>query len=161
MKELHLYDFGIFIELQPDEEEKAILENNIQMSIKTDSLRIEDAITIRGVRNIKLANQMLMQRRKQYAVEKQQEAQKNSQMNAQIQQQSLAAKSQADMQAKQIENEMEMKKMQTEYLLKEQFAKEEHARRMKEIEMEGKMKAEHIKIAQEDIESDMTRIRKR
>ena len=102
-----------------------------------------------------------MQRRKQYAVEKQQEAQKNSQMNAQIQQQSLAAKSQADMQAKQIENEMEMKKMQTEYLLKEQFAKEEHARRMKEIEMEGKMKAEHIKIAQEDIESDMTRIRKR
>ena len=104
---------------------------------------------------------MLMQRRKQYAVEKEQMAQRNSQMNAQIQQQSLAAKSQAEMQAKQIENEMEMKKIQTEYLLKEEFAKQEHIRKMKEIEMEGKVKAEHIKIAQEDIESDMTRIRKR
>tara|TARA_R110002012_G_scaffold316089_2_gene530654 strand:+ start:1597 stop:3879 length:2283 start_codon:yes stop_codon:yes gene_type:complete len=160
-KDVTMADFGIMIEALPDEEEKAILENNIQMSIKTDSLRIEDAITIRGIRNIKLANQMLMQRRKQYAVEKEQMAQKNSQMNAQIQQQSIAAKSQAEMQAKQVENEMEMKKIQTEYLLKEEFAKQEHARRMKEIEMQGKMKAEHIKIAQEDIESDMTRIRKR
>ena len=30
MKDLYLYDFGIFIELQPDEEERAVLENNIQ-----------------------------------------------------------------------------------------------------------------------------------
>ena len=160
-KDVTMADFGIMIEALPDEEEKAMLEQNIQMSLKTDTLRIEDAIMIRGIRNIKLANQMLMQRRKKYAKEKQLEAQQNSEMNARIQQQSLAAKAQSDMQASQVENNMEMERMQTEYLLKEQFAKEEHRRKMEQIEMEGKMKAEHIKIAQEDIEADMTKIRKR
>ena len=56
MSELHLYDFGIFIELLPDEEEKAMLENNIQMALQQQSIELEDAIDVRDIKNIKLAN---------------------------------------------------------------------------------------------------------
>jgi len=64
MSELHLYDFGIFLELMPDEEEKQMLENNIQMALQQKSIELEDAIDLRDVRNVKLANQLLKIRRK-------------------------------------------------------------------------------------------------
>jgi len=67
LKELHLYDFGIFIELQPDEEEKAMLENNIQMALQQKNIELEDAIDLREIKNIKLANQLLKIRRKKKA----------------------------------------------------------------------------------------------
>ena len=59
IKELYLYDFGIFIELQPDEEEKAMLENNIQVALAQQTINLEDAIDVREVKNLKLANQLL------------------------------------------------------------------------------------------------------
>ena len=64
MSNLHLYDFGIFIQLLPDEEEKAMLENNIQMAIQQKSIELEDAIDLREIKSIKLANQLLKIRRK-------------------------------------------------------------------------------------------------
>ncbi len=64
MANLHLHDFGIFLELAPDEEEKAKLENNIQVALQSGQIFLEDAIDIREVRNIKLANQLLKIRRK-------------------------------------------------------------------------------------------------
>ena len=64
MSDLYLYDFGIFLELQPDEEEKAVLENNIQMALQQQSIDLEDAIDVREIRNVKLANQVLKIRRK-------------------------------------------------------------------------------------------------
>ena len=64
MKDLHLYDFGIFIELEPDEEEKALLESNIQTALANNSIELEDAIDLRMIKNIKLANQLLKIRRK-------------------------------------------------------------------------------------------------
>ena len=65
MKELHLYDFGIFLELEPDEEEKQVLEQNIQIALKAGQINLEDAIDIRQVNNLKLANQLLKLKRKQ------------------------------------------------------------------------------------------------
>ena len=53
MSELHLYDLGIFIELQPDEEEKRMLENNIQMTLQQQIIEIADDIDIREIKNIK------------------------------------------------------------------------------------------------------------
>ena len=64
IKDLYLYDFGIFIELSPDEEERAQLEANIQMALSKQDINLEDAIDIREVRNIKLANQLLKFKRK-------------------------------------------------------------------------------------------------
>ena len=62
---VHLYDFGIFLDLVPDEEEKAQLEQNIQVALQGGQIFLEDAIDIRQVNNLKLANQLLKQRRKQ------------------------------------------------------------------------------------------------
>ena len=64
MKDLHLYDFGIFIELEPDEEDKTLLENNIQTALANNGIELEDAIDLRAIKNIKLANQLLKIRRK-------------------------------------------------------------------------------------------------
>ena len=101
MQNLHLYDFGIFIELMPDEEEKQMLENNIQVAIAQQSIDLEDAIDIREIKNIKLANQLLKLRR----VKKQQRDQA-------IQQQNIQAQSQANMQAQQASAQLEVQKAQ-------------------------------------------------
>ena len=79
---LNIHDFGIFIDLEPDEEEKAQLEQNIQIALKTQSIYLEDAIDIREVKNLKLANQMLKKRRKDKAARDQQAQQANIQAQA-------------------------------------------------------------------------------
>ena len=62
---MQLHHFGIFLDLTPDEEEKQLLENNIQVSLQKDQINLEDDIDIREIRNLKLANQLLKLRRKQ------------------------------------------------------------------------------------------------
>ena len=93
MSELYLYDFGIFIELMPDEEEKQMLENNIQVAIAQQLIDLEDAIDLREIKNIKLANQLLKIRRKKKKEEDQRVQQENikAQSNANIEAQNAAA----------------------------------------------------------------------
>jgi len=81
-KELHLYDFGIFLELEPDEEEKQVLEQNIQIALKGGQINLEDAIDIRNVHNLRLANQLLKLKRKQKAKQDQQQQQQMIQAQA-------------------------------------------------------------------------------
>ena len=95
---LPLRDFGIFIELAPDEEEKAMLENNIQTALNKQSIELEDAIDIREVKNLKLANQLLKIRRTKKGEKDQQTQQQNMQMQAQQNAQSAQAAAQADVQ---------------------------------------------------------------
>jgi len=71
MSNLHLYDFGIFLELEPDEEEKAMLENNIATALSQGNIELEDAIDLRMIKNVKLANQVLKIRRKKKGEEDQ------------------------------------------------------------------------------------------
>jgi len=99
MSELYLYDFGIFIELQPDEEEKAALENNIQMALQQKSIELEDAIDLREIRNIKLANSLLKIRRK-----------KKEQKDRQLQTENIKAQSDSNAKAAQAASQMEMQK---------------------------------------------------
>jgi len=101
MSELHLYDFGIFIELAPDEEEKAMLENNIQVAIGQQSIDLEDAIDLRNIRNLKLANQLLKIRRKKKVERDQKMQQENMQAQAQANAQQQQAAAQAEVQKQQ------------------------------------------------------------
>jgi hypothetical protein len=156
MKNLHLYDFGIFIELLPDEEEKAILENNIQAALSQQSIDLDDAIDLRNVRNIKLANQLLKVKRKAKIARDQQIQQQNIQAQAQAnsQQQQAAAqlevqKDQAKIQT-QVFLEQEKNKLQSQYLEKEASVKKElmafefelnSKLKMQEKEVAGKMEA--------------------
>ena len=101
MAELHLYDFGIFLELEPDEEEKAMLENNIQTALAQQLIDLDDAIDIRNVRNVKLANQVLKIKRK-----------KKAERDQKMQQENMQAQAQANSQAQQVAAQTEMQKNQ-------------------------------------------------
>tara|TARA_R110002072_G_scaffold154838_1_gene304904 strand:+ start:1053 stop:3458 length:2406 start_codon:yes stop_codon:yes gene_type:complete len=98
---LQIHDFGIFIKLEPDEEEKAQLEQNIQIALKSGQIDLADAIDIREVKNLKLANQMLKFRRKKKAKADQAAAQANIQAQAQANQQTAEKAILAEMQKQQ------------------------------------------------------------
>ena len=113
IKDLYLYDFGIFIEIAPDEEEKAQLEANIQMALSKQDINLEDAIDIREVRNIKLANQLLKFKRKKKQEADQQQQMQMQQMQAQTQMQSQQMAAQAAQQKIQLESQAKMQLEQT------------------------------------------------
>jgi hypothetical protein len=132
ISQLHLYDFGIFIELAPDEEEKMLLENNIQMAISQGLIDLDDAIDIREIKSIKLANQVLKIRRKRKLERDQQMQQENirAQAEANAQQQQSAARtemqkqqalSQSQIQLEQAKAQMESQKMIQETNLKKEL----------------------------------------
>jgi len=101
LADLHLYDFGIFLELTPDEEEKAMLENNIQVALSQQNIELEDAIDLREIKNIKLANQLLKIRRK-----------KKIERDQRMQQENMQSQAQANIQQQQASAELEMQKQQ-------------------------------------------------
>ena len=102
MSELHLYDFGIFLELAPDEEEKQLLENNIQVALQKENINLEDAIDIREIKSVRLANQLLKVRRKNKEQKDRQIQQQNIQMQTQSNAQAAQAAAQAEVQKEQI-----------------------------------------------------------
>ena len=125
LKNLHLYDFGIFIELMPDEEEKQILENNIQVALSQQTLDLDDAIDLRNVRNIKLANQLLKVKRKKKIQRDQELKEKNIQAQSQANQQQQQAAAQAEIQKNQSKAQIDSQLEQTKNQLKIQYLQEE------------------------------------
>ena len=168
VSELYLYDFGIFIELAPDEEQKAILEANIQQALSQNSIDLEDAIDIREIKNISLANQLLKLRRKKKferdQIAQQMNIQAQAQANSQAQQvaaqleiQKSQANAQIEAQLEQLKAEFESQKMQQEV---------EHKRELMEIEFQMNMKLKNIEVEtqkekekqKEDRKDERTRI---
>tara|TARA_R110000868_G_scaffold68229_1_gene201789 strand:- start:2390 stop:4825 length:2436 start_codon:yes stop_codon:yes gene_type:complete len=136
IKDLYIYDFGIFIEVAPDEEEKAQLEANIQMALSRGNIDIEDAIDIREIKNIKLANQLLkLKRTKKNDREEKMEMQKQAmmaqqnlksqEMAGQVAMQKIQLESQAKMQIKQADVAFDIERMKQEAQLKMQLMAEE------------------------------------
>ena len=136
IKDLYIYDFGIFIEMSPDEEEKAQLESNIQMALSKNDINLEDAIDIREIKNLKLANQLLkLKRQKKQEKDdamamQQQQVQLQSQMQsqqmaAQAALQKINAETEGKMKVKQAEIAFEIEKMQAEAELKRGLMAEE------------------------------------
>ena len=136
LKNLHLYDFGIYLELEPDDEEKAMLEQNIQVALQSGQIYLEDAIDIREVKNITLANQILKYRRiqKQKQDQKAQEQQIQAQAQANMQQSEQAALNevqkqealaQTEIQIEQAKSQFEIQRMEQEALIKKQLMAEE------------------------------------
>jgi len=168
MSDLHLYDFGIFIELMPDEEEKAILENNIQQALSQNSIDLEDAIDLRDIKNIKLANQLLKIRRKKKGQRDQQVQQQNiqAQSQANVQQQQASAQleiqkqqalKQAEAQLAQMQAQLDAQKMQADAALKAQLMEQEFQYNMKlrSIDAENLKSRENNK---EDRKDERTKI---
>ena len=114
IKNLYLYDFGIFIEMSPDEEEKAMLEQNIQMALSQQNISLEDAIDIREIHNLKMANQLLKLKRKQKEEREQQMQMQQQEMQAQQQMQAQEAAAQQQMQIAQAQSAAKMETMTAE-----------------------------------------------
>ena len=149
---LNLHDFGIFLELEPDENEKQILENNIQVALSKDSIHLEDAIDVREVKNLKLANQLLKFRRAAKQASDQAQAQAASRAQAEAQGQAQIQIEEAKAQSEQIkteskiqlstaENEMDIRKMEIETRAKKELMQYEFNLnvQLKELELKSQM----------------------
>jgi hypothetical protein len=163
IKDLYIYDFGIFIEVTPDLEEKAQLEANVQMALSKGDINLEDAIDIREVRNIKLANQILkLKRKKKQELDQknqmmisQQQADINSQsqqMAAQTAMMKIQAETQSKIQIKQAEVAFEIEKLKNEAMLKTQLMDKEFQLNMqlRGVDTELQMTKEDKKEAAKD-----------
>ena len=133
---LQLHDFGIYLELEPEEEEKALLEQNIQVALQTGAIALSDAIDIRQIKNIKLANQFLKLRQKQKIKREQEQQQANIQAQAQANAEAAEKAAMAEVQKQQAltqekvsieqaKSQFEIQRMQTEAQIKRELMAEE------------------------------------
>ena len=168
IRELYLHDFGIFIDVSPDEEQRQMLEANIQISLQQQTIDLEDAIDIRMINNIKLANEMLKVKRKKRMEQKQKETEMNFQMQMQtnLQSQQAAAESKAQMiqleaqskiQLREAEMNFAVQQMQAEAQIKTQLMDKEFQYNMalKGVDTENLMKREDKKEEAKDKRVDL------
>ena len=148
LSKINIHDFGIFLQLEPDEEEKEQLEQNIQIALKTNSITLEDAIDIRNVKNLALANQMLKYRRKKKAQADQQAAQANIQAQAQANAQTAERAALAEMQKQQAlaETQVQIEQAKSQFNIN----KIERESQMRKEEMELKFRYD-MQLAQLDV----------
>jgi hypothetical protein len=165
---LNLHDFGIFLELEPDEEEKAQLEQNIQVAIQQGGIDLEDAIDLRQIKNLKLANQMLKIKRKQKQKQDMLIQQSNIQAQADAQASTAEKTAMAEVQKQeaisgskvqfeQAKSQMEIQRMQTEAQLdmRKMQQKFEYDMKLKQLEVQATQQKE---AAIEDRKDKRTKI---
>ena len=154
---LNLHDFGIFLQLEPDEEEKQYLEQNIQIALKGGAIDLEDAIDLRQIKNIKLANQMLKERRKRKLKRDQQIQQQNmqaqAQSNAQLAEQTALAETQKQqviteqkIQLAKAESDFELQQMQQKAQIDQQLLNLRYTydMQLKQMEVQSKVQREQM-----------------
>ena len=164
LSKLHHHDFGIFLELDPDADEKQLVEQNIQIALSKDQIFLEDAIDIRQIKNIKLANQLLKYRRNKKQAKDQERAEKNiaaqSEANGKAAQAAEMAKAQAEqiktqakVQLAQAQTEFDVKRLEVEASQKKELMQFEFDLnvKLKEMELEAKKEIEGKKISSKDL----------
>ena len=163
ISDLYIYDFGVFIELSPDEEQKAMLEQNIQMALSKGDINLEDAIDIREIKNLKLANQLLKVKRK---AKQEQDEQREMQKQAMVSQQQLKSQEMAGQMAiqkieletqgklkyKQGEIQLEIERNKVEAQLKSQLMEQEFNYNLRLRQMDGMALSER-ETSREDAKS--------
>jgi len=139
MSSLYLYDFGIFIELQPDEEERAVLENNIQAAVSAGLIDLSDAIDLREVKNLKLANQLLKIRRAEKQLRDQQMQQENMQAQAEANAQATQVAAQSEVQKQQALIQQKISLEQAKAQIDQQKLMQEAALKKELMQLEFEM----------------------
>ena len=157
VKNLYLHDFGIFIEMSPDEEQKAMLEQNIQMALSKQDISLEHAIDIREVRNIKVANQLLKVKRKQRQLQVQQQEMQKQQMTAQMQMQSQQMAAATAMKKIQMETQSKMQLAQAQAAFDIETKQQEAAlkQQLMSLEFQFNMQLHGMQQAQMDEREEM------
>ncbi len=161
--DLNLYDFGIFLELEPDEEEQAQLEQNIQAALAQGGIDLEDAIDLRQIKNLKLANQMLKIKRKRKMAQDQANQQANIQAQAAAQAETAEKTAMAEVQKQeaisgskvqyeQARTQMEIQKMEVASQLKQLEMQQQfnYDLQLKQAESQASMQKDQIKEDRKD-----------
>ena len=148
IKELHLYDFGIFIDLQPDEEEKLMLENNIQMALQQQVIELADAIDVRDIKNIKLANQLIKLRRKKKLDRDQAMQEKNMEMQSQMNQQAAQAAAQSEVQKNQAltASQGELEQLKGQLASQKMMQEVQHKKELMQLEFQMNMQLKGMEV---------------
>ncbi len=136
IQKLSIHHFGIYLELEPEEEDKAALEQNIQIALQAGNIGLEDAIDLRQIKNSKLANQSLKLRQKKKQERDRAQQLENIQVQAQANAESAEkaalaevqkqqALAETEIQIEQAKAQFEINKMEQEALIKKQLMAEE------------------------------------
>lgn len=136
-RDLPMFNFGVLVDKDMDDTDKAYLEQNIQTALSAQDIDLEDAIMIRKVKDIKLAERMLIIRRKKRMRENQEIAMQNSQMQSQMQVQAAQAASEARKEEVQFESLLDIEKKKVEHQIKMQQMNFEWAARMEIAELQA------------------------
>ena len=168
LKSVNLHDFGIFLQLEPDEEERQLLEQNIQVALQSGQIYLENAIEIREIKNLKLANRMLKKFREkkdaQEQIAQQQNIQAQSQAQAQAREQEALAETQKQqvlteqkIQLEQAKSQMEIQRMEMEAQIKRQLMEQEFQYNMDLAKAQGEAKRSS-EAYKEDCKDERTKI---
>jgi hypothetical protein len=168
MTNLHLYDFGIFLELEPDEEDKQMLENNIQAALAQQSIELEDAIDLRMIKNVKLANQLLKLRRKKKGEEDHQRSLEETKAQGEAQEKAAMAQAKAEIDKSKavLDTQMKLESLKTdgksqilaqEAQIKKQLMQMEHQFNM-QLKQAELQQAQGAETQREDRKDQRTRI---
>ena len=151
LSSVNIHDFGIFLQLEPDEEEKALLEQNIQVALQSGQIFLEDAIDIREVNNLQLANAVLKQRRKRKQKQDQQQQQQMIQAQAQANAQAAEQAALAETQKQQVisEQNINYEKAKSEFSIQKMREEAEIKKQLMEIEFNYDMQLAKIKVETE------------
>ena len=124
--DLPMYNFGVKVQTEMDDTEKAYLEQNIQVALAQKEIDLEDAMAVRQLKDVDQAERLLIIRRKKRMRMQQQMAQQNSQMQAQMNQQTAQASSQGKMQEIQMQSQAKIAEIQADAQAKAQLLQLEY-----------------------------------
>ena len=168
IKNLNLHDFGIYLELEPDEEQKAMLEQNLQVALQSGGVDLDDVIDIREIKNLKLANQMLKLRKARKLKAAQEAQMANIQAQAQANQetaekaalyevQKQQALTQETVNVEQAKTQFDIQKIQTETALKKEIMAIQFQYDMQLAQLKSQTEQQNLQVA-EDRKDERTRI---
>ena len=162
IRDLYLYDFGIFIEVAPDEEEKQMLEANINVALQQKTIDLEDAIDIRGMNNIKLANEMLKVKRRRRMEQMQKQAQQQQQMKLQsdLQTQQSAAQQKAQLIQLEAQSKTQVKEAEAQFEIQKMNAEVEAKRYLMDLEFQYNMQLKGIEAESLMVREDKREVAK-
>jgi hypothetical protein len=146
-KDLPMYNFGVRVVPEMSDMDKAYLEANIQQSLAQGEIDLEDAMAIRRLKDVDQAEQLLVVRRKKRIKQKQDIAAQNSQMQAQMNQQTAQASAQAEAQTEQVKSALELEKIKLEATIKLDLLEREYALKIDLAKAEA---AARMEVNQED-----------
>lgn len=132
--ELPMFNFGVIIERDMEDKDKAYLEQNIQIALQQKEIDLEDAIAIRQLKDVNQAERLLVVRRKKRMQKTAEMARQNVELQKQQTVQAAQMASQLKIQELQAENQMELEKMNIKNQFEMQLESMRHEFK-KELEM--------------------------